>query len=215
MRLCGGPGRGKEGVRPHGELALGSPVDIGEQVQLFAGASAGNVDEAFAFFRFAFPGEACDPGIERSGRFATAVDRREKDMRGFLVGGVDFFPGEQPAAGFRGGAVERGNDHHIPFEPFCLVDGHEIYRVWIGGGLRVEGLHAAGKAAEIDPAKALFEFVEQLKVAPGITLVIWRDGKGAAEGSPGAYDPLCKRKHDALRRCSAHDDGKVIEAGAA
>ena len=66
-------------------------------------------------------------------------------------------------------------------------------------GLRVEGLHAAVEAAEVDAPAAFFELIEQLEVASGVAPVIPRYGEWAAEGPPRAFKELRQGQLAALR----------------
>ena len=125
----GGPGGVEKAVEAGMDLAAGGELWRGEEVQLLAGAGAGDIEETLALCGLAVAVNSVEPVVERLRRLSTTRDGREHEVGravGGRVGRFEFGPGEQAGAVCRGLAFEGGDEDDVPLQTLGLVDGEEF-----------------------------------------------------------------------------------------
>ena len=130
MGFGGGPRSLQQAVVAGVDLAAGGELGRGEEVQLFAGAGAGNIEEALAFGRLAGAMEVFETSVEGVLLHAFARNGGEHDMSSATVGQVaccvrvDFGPSKQVASVASGLTLQSRHDNDIPLQTLGFMDCH-------------------------------------------------------------------------------------------
>ena len=137
-------GAEEAGWSSRGERAIFFEIAGGEEVELLAGAGAGDVEEALFFGAGAGFFDAVQPLVEQRGIFSLALDGSEEDRRRVFgcAGSIEFEPVQKIGRVTRDGAMQAGDEDDIPFKSFGLVNGEQIDGGRAGGGFGEELLEA-------------------------------------------------------------------------
>ena len=188
------PGSCQQVARAGAQRSIHPDLRRGEEVDLLAGAGAGDVEQPLALGGFAGLRDGLDPLVEPPAVAALALDGREKSVSDAcvdqLVVRIGFDPVEQACFVGPAGALERRHNDQIPLQTFCVVDGHEVDGIRLRGGRGVELGQALLKRCQREHAGGGFELLEQAEVLLHVKQGVGVEEMLCAEGSPGVVDEL-------------------------
>ncbi len=215
--LGGRPGGGEKAAGSGFEFSFAVLLEGGEEVELLAGAGAGDVEEALAFGGFAGGLDGAHPVVEPCGGAALGADR-SYDAVGDVVrrrvrACVGFEPVEQAAVVVEADALEGGDEDEVPLQAFGAVDGHEVDGAGVDGGCGIESGEALVETVQGEDAGGLFKLVEQGEEALGAEEGFFVGDEVCAEGSPGAVDPWSERGAAAFGEGDGEDGPEGGDAG--